>query len=238
MKPSLADLLLDYPPFAGMSAHDVEDIVSRGRVSTIAEGRAIFEQGMEAKSFFLLIEGYVRVVKTLPDGQQVIARYFPAGELIGIAPAMNLSVYPASAVAVVDCVVLAWAERLWEQFTAAYPAFATNALRLVGQRLQESQARLVDISTERAEQRIAIALLRMGDNLGTARGEGFTIDFPMSRQDVAEMTATTLHTVSRLLAGWERRGLVELGRQKIAVLSRAGLRRLAAAGPARAGKTS
>ena len=37
------------------------------------------------------------------------------------------------------------------------------------------------------------------------------IDFPISRQDVAEMTGTTLHTVSRILSAWEQQGLVEGG---------------------------
>lgn len=236
MKPSLAELLLDFPPFEGISARDVGNIVSQGRVSTVPAGRAVFEQGVEAHHFYLLVEGYVRVVRTLPDGQQVIVRYFPAGELIGIAPAMNLFVYPASAIAVVDCVVVAWPSRLWKEFSSAYPAFGINALRAVGQRLQDSQARLVEISTRRAEQRIAIALLRLGESVGTPAGEGFTIDFPLSRQDLAEMTATTLHTVSRLLAGWERMGLVESGRQRIVVVSKNGLRRLAAAEASRAGK--
>jgi CRP-like cAMP-binding protein len=43
------------------------------------------------------------------------------------------------------------------------------------------------------------------------------IDFPISRQDIAEMTGTTLHTVSRLLSAWEERGLVKSGRQQVTV---------------------
>jgi len=226
-KPSLTELLLDFPAFEGMGPPDVEKIVSRGRLAAVEAGRAVFEQELEANHFFLLVEGYVRVVKTLPDGQQVVVRYFPAGELIGIAPAMNLAVYPASAIAAVDCVLLAWPARLWKEFGDAYPMFSVNALKSVGQRLQESQQKLVEISTERAEKRIAMALLHLGDSVGTPAGEGFTLDFPMSRQDLAEMTATTLHTVSRLMSGWERQGLVELGRRKVVVLSRKGLARLA-----------
>jgi len=44
---------------------------------------------------------------------------------------------------------------------------------------------------------------------------GVEIDFPISRQDIAEMTGTTLHTVSRILSGWESQGLVDGGRQRI-----------------------
>ena len=53
------------------------------------------------------------------------------------------------------------------------------------------------------------------------------IDFPISRQDVAEMTGATLHTVSRVLSAWEDKGLVEGGRQKLVVCDAAGLKRLA-----------
>ena len=45
--------------------------------------------------------------------------------------------------------------------------------------------------------------------------QGVEIDFPISRQDVAEMTGATLHTVSRILSAWEQQGLVEGGRQRI-----------------------
>ena len=44
--------------------------------------------------------------------------------------------------------------------------------------------------------------------------EGVEIDFPISRQDIAEMTGTTLFTVGRLLSAWEARGIVKNGRQR------------------------
>lgn len=56
---------------------------------------------------------------------------------------------------------------------------------------------------------------------------GIEIDFPISRQDVAEMTGTTLHTVSRILSAWESQGLVEGGRQRIVLRDPHRLRTLA-----------
>jgi CRP/FNR family transcriptional regulator, nitrogen oxide reductase regulator len=54
-----------------------------------------------------------------------------------------------------------------------------------------------------------------GTDSRVASGIGF--DFAISRQDVAEMSGTTLHTVSRTLSAWEEQGLVEGGRQKITI---------------------
>jgi CRP-like cAMP-binding protein len=47
---------------------------------------------------------------------------------------------------------------------------------------------------------------------------GVEIDFPVSRQDIAEMTGTTLYTVSRLMSSWEERGILSGGRQHIVLL--------------------
>ena len=69
--------------------------------------------------------------------------------------------------------------------------------------------------TERVERRVARALLRLVQEAGRRVDAGVEIDFPVSRQDIAEMTGTTLYTVSRLLSSWEERGIVRSGRQRI-----------------------
>ena len=73
----------------------------------------------------------------------------------------------------------------------------------------------MEMSNEQVEQRVAHALLRLAKQAGRKVDAGVEIDFPISRQDVAEMTGTTLHTVSRILSAWEQQGLVEGGRQRI-----------------------
>ncbi|MHC2821873.1 CRP-like cAMP-binding protein [Bradyrhizobium huanghuaihaiense] len=81
--------------------------------------------------------------------------------------------------------------------------------------MQESHTRILEMSTQQVEQRIAHALLRLAKQSGKKLDQGIEIDFPISRQDIAQMTGTTLHTVSRILSGWESQGLVESGRQRI-----------------------
>ena len=69
--------------------------------------------------------------------------------------------------------------------------------------------------TEEVERRVAHTVLRLGNQSGKKEPGGIRIDFPVSKQDIAEMTGTTLHTVSRILTAWEAAGLVEGGRQKL-----------------------
>lgn len=131
---------------------------------------------------------------------------------------LGRTTYPANAVAAVDCVVLAWPSQLWSTFAASFPSFSANTYKAVGVRLQDAHARVIEMSTEQVEQRVAHALLKLIKQSGKKTEEGILIDFPISRQDVAEMTGTTLHTVSRLLSAWEDQGLVKSGRQRIVVI--------------------
>lgn len=210
-------LIAGLPPFEGMTAADLDRMLAKAKSQRIAREGAVFEQDEEAHSFFLLLDGHVRVVKTTPDGQQVIVRYISPGELMGIAHALGRTTYPATAIAVVDCVVLAWPGHLWPEFAAAFPNFGANTYKTVGSRLQDAQTRIVEMATEQVERRVAHALLRLIQQTGKKTENGILIDFPISRQDIAEMTGTTLHTVSRLLTAWEERGLVKSGRQRVTV---------------------
>jgi CRP-like cAMP-binding protein len=204
--------------FKGLDAAALDAILEGARPLRVEKDAVIFEQDGDAHSFFVLLDGKARVVKTTPDGQQVIVRYIVPGELMGIAQALGRTTYPASAVAVVDCVLLAWPGRLWSTFAAAHPSFGANTYRTIGARLDETQTQVVQMATEQVERRVAHNLLRLIRQAGRKTEDGILIDFPISRQDIAEMSGTTLHTVSRLLTAWEEKGLVKSSRQQVTVV--------------------
>ena len=212
-----SSLVAHLPLFAGFSAGISIRFLSESRSVRFAKNTAVFQQGEEAHSFFLLLHGHVRASKTTPAGEQIVVRYVAPGETFGVAKAIGLQRYPATATAVDDSVVLAWPSGTWPRLVEKFPALAANTLQTVGARLQETHTRVVEMSTQQVEQRIAHALLRLVKQSGRKVEHGLEIDFPISRQDIAQMTGTTLHTVSRTLSAWEGKGLVESRRQKIVV---------------------
>jgi len=208
-------LVEKFPLFAGLGGDELDDILGEARSARYPKNTAVFRQGEPADLFFLLLHGHVRASKTTPAGEQIVVRYVTPGEIFGVAPAIGLATYPATATAVDDSVALSWPSTAWPRLVARHPSIAANTLRTVGDRLQETHTRVIEMSTEQAERRIAHALLRLARTAGRKVDHGIEIDFPISRQDIAEMTGTTLHTVSRTLSGWEQQGLVEGGRQRI-----------------------
>lgn len=216
-------LIAGLPAFGGLSGEELDRVLASARSVRYPKDSEVFAQGEEARQFFLLLAGHIRVVQTSPEGHQVVARYINEGELFGIAVAMGRKIFPATAVAAVDCVALSWPNAVWPDLQSRFPTFGASAYQTIGSRLQDTQARIMEMSSEQVEQRIAHAILRLVTQSGRKTGEGIEIDFPITRQDIAEMTGTTLHTVSRLLSAWEDQGLVRGGRQKVIVTDPHGL---------------
>ena len=222
MPPLDRTLIAGLPPFVGMTPEGLDSVLSTARSARFEKDSAVFSQGEQARHFFLLLSGHIRVEQISSQGHQVVARYINAGELFGIAVAMGMPAYPATAVAAVESVAIAWPNRAWQDLQSL-TTFGANAYRTIGLRLGETQARVLEMSSEEVEQRVANTLLRLAKQAGRKTEEGIEIDFPISRQEIAEMTGTTLHTVSRTLSSWENQGLVRSGRQKVTVTDPHGL---------------
>jgi len=213
--------------FERMGDEDLDRLLAHATARRVPQGDAVFEQGQKAASFFLLLHGRLKVTQVTQDGQQIIVRVVHPGDLFGFAKALQRSDYPGTARAATDSVILGWPTDLWPSFVEQNPRLAVSAMQTIGQRLEEAHTRIREMSTEEVERRVAHAVLRLSRQAGRKEEDGIRIDFPISRQDIAEMTGTTLHTVSRILSAWEARGLVEGGRQKLLVRDISGLAALA-----------
>jgi CRP-like cAMP-binding protein len=203
--------------FARMSDTELDDILGTAASHHYRPSENVFEQGAAAERFYVLLHGRLRVTQVTPQGEQVVIRMVNPGDLFGIARILERTDYPGTATAVLDSVALGWPMAAWDELTSRHPALAGNAMKVIGARLQEAHARVREMSTEAVERRVGHAVLRLAQQSGRREADGIRIDFPISRQDIAEMTGSTLHTVSRILSAWEAAGIVDGGRQKLLV---------------------
>ncbi|MFV0490204.1 MAG: Crp/Fnr family transcriptional regulator [Pseudorhodobacter sp.] len=213
--------------FRHMIPEDLKQLLVNAKLCRVPKGKAVFKQGDDATSFYLLLHGRLKVTQVTPEGQQVMMRIIHPGDLFGFARALVRKDYPGTSRAAVDSIMIGWPMTDWTAMVAKNPHLAAQAMETIGERLDEAHTRLREMSTQEVERRVAHAVLRLMEKAGRHGESGTHIDFPITRQDIAEMTGTTLHTVSRLLSAWETRGLVKGGRQKLMVRDAAGVARIA-----------
>ena len=201
----------------GLPDQHVKSLIQAGHVRGVARDGFFFQQGDPASTLYVLTAGQARLVQVTPEGNQIVLRFIAVGEMFGGIAFLGDTAYPASAQAITECAALSWDGETMTGLMDRYPRLALNALQHMAERIQELQDRLREMATERVERRIANTLLRLARQTGKKTAEGVLIDLPLSRQDLAEMSGTTLYTVSRTLSRWEQEGIVEAGRERVLI---------------------
>lgn len=213
--------------FQGLPDAALTAVRASARAEQVSKDQIIFAQGGRAERAYALGEGSVRIVQTGADGGQVVIRFIGAGEMFGTIPLFTNHIFPADAVAAERSIVFSWRDADLMEILEASPRAALNLIRIIGARLAEVQDRVRELSTQGVEQRVARTILRLGKQAGRPAGGGMEIALRLRRQDLAEASGTTLHTASRLLAGWQKAGLIASHRQRLTILNLSKLQRLA-----------
>lgn len=204
--------------FAGLDPPALDHVARAAHERPLARDEVPFRQGDPAAHAYVVAWGRVRLEQQDAEGNKVVIRYLGEGEMLGTVAVLRGSPYPATPVAVEDGMLLGWSAPRLSELMASYPRIATNGFALVGARLEELQQRLAEVAHQRVERRIAATLLRLVRQAGKRGEAGVEIPFDMTREDIADLAGTTLHTVSRTLGDWEKRGLVEARRSKRLVI--------------------
>jgi CRP-like cAMP-binding protein len=213
----LIELLARSRPFRGLGAADLGAVLQAARRRGVERDTFFFYQGDPATAFYMLIEGRAKLTQVTPDGHQMLVRFVGPGEEFGVIAALSDAVYTLSAQAVDDCLAQAWDGEMLAQLMQRYPRIALNALDMVADHYRRLLDRYQELVTQRVEQRVARALLRLARQAGQRTEDGVLVGLPLSREDLAEMTGTTLYTVSRILSRWEDQDLVAAGRERVLI---------------------
>ena len=221
--PQLADTEL----FRGLAPDALAVVASHGRVQLLPRGTILFVQGKPADRGHALLSGRVRIAQSGSEGGKLLVRFVGAGETFGTVALFTDRRYPAEASAVIDSVEISWSEQTLLELIHRYPQISLNLVRVIGARLREVQERLRESATQPVGQRVANALLRLADCDSDSAAGDTLIEFPITRQDVAEMCGSTLYTVSRLLTAWEKAGYIATHRKRLSIRNLAEIRRLA-----------
>jgi CRP/FNR family transcriptional regulator, nitrogen oxide reductase regulator len=212
--------------FPGLSVKALADVASKGQVQTFPKETILFTQGSHADRSYAVITGRVRISQAGAEGSELLVRIIGPSEMFGTVAIFTDRRYPAEAVAVVDSIGISWTESVLLGLIHRYPQIALNLVRIVGERLREVQERLRELATQRVDRRLAHALLRLAGRAMTGE-QGASIDFPITRQDLASFCGTTLYTASRVLTAWEKTGCIATHRGRLRILDLAAIRRLA-----------
>ena len=216
------------PVFRKLAAADLHTIAREAVVRRYEKGQVIFEQEAPSDAFYTIASGRVKIFKMLPSGKDMILEIFGTGDPLGAVAAYDGRPFPASAVALEETVCIVIPRAAFFRLLEQHPSVVRGLMLGLTIRLVELTNRLAQLSGSRIEPRFASLFLKLAGEMGRAERGGVFIPLPLSRQELADMTGTTIETGIRIMSRWGKEDVVHTEKDGFVVLDREILEALAA----------
>ena len=208
--------------FQDLSLEEIADIDRSTTMTTCRRGKIFYMPEDTSEVLFLLKEGRVQLYRISTEGKKLVLATVGPGAVFGEMALIGQGMHNSFAEALEDCVLCVMGREQVERLLATRPRVALRLFEALGRRLKEAEARLEEIGFQNIAARLASFLLQAAEEQGSDTIVGLT------HQDLAEQIGTYRETTTQTLSRFRRKGLIDIGRKRIALLDRDGLRRVAA----------
>ena len=207
--------------FTGLSQRECAEIVACARARTFARDELLFCQGQPVRNLILLQSGSVKQTQVGESGSEVLLRMSGTGDAVHVQGESGSCSHTCSARAMEQCRAMVWEYGRLQALINDYPMIRQNISRILSGRLQELEERFREVATEKVARRLALVLVRLVKQVGKPSTQG--VEIALSREELAQMTGTTLFTISRILSKWAEQGIVTPRREAVIVNDAEGL---------------
>jgi CRP/FNR family transcriptional regulator, nitrogen oxide reductase regulator len=215
---SVEELLSHATIFRTLSLENRRRLAAVSVVCFFHRGDCIFSEDDEASSLYTVLNGRVKIVKLTPAGQEAILEVFGPGDPLGAVAAYERRPYPASAVAMEDVTCLRIESGAFFSLLEQHPSLVRSVLSGLNLRLVELTKRIAELTGGRVENRIARLLIRLSREFGRPDRGGIFIRMALTRQELADMTGTTVETCIRVMSRWTKEGVIRTDEDGFVVL--------------------
>ncbi len=211
--------------FGRLNESDLAAVLSHARVDHHPAGHLIFAKGSPGRSMMAVLRGSIKISSPSPAGREIVLAVLNDGEIFGEIALLDGGERTADATALTDCDLLVFDHRDFMPFLERRADLCIMLLRLLCQRLRQTNEHVEGALFERLESRLARALIRLaspaaGLDPGARR-------IRISQSELAGMLGAARESVNKQLHVWQREGLLQLGKRQIVVSDVSALEKMA-----------
>ncbi len=210
------NVIKNIPLFADLKDDIVQKIFNLMQKRVYKKGNIILMEEEFGDTLFVLTRGSVKITRLSDDGREVILSILGEGDFFGEMSIFDGENRSANVIALEDSEVFILKRGDFLDLLERHPKIAIVLLQEMAMRLRRSDQQIEGLSLSDAENRIAMSLLRLAEDLGVIKQGQVVIENLPYQQDIANMAGTSRETVSRMLTLLQRKGYIQKrGRQLI-----------------------
>lgn len=206
-----------YPGLAPDQVCRIRNLLIR---ETYSAHQTMFWEGDEADYLFALKSGQIKLTTSLPDGRQQILRLAMGGQLLGLELLRGRK-YSYTAEAMTEVATCKINQCDLFDVIQQNPAVSMRVIAALSEELERAETTIRDLGLKSSTELVASFLLSL---MPGCDGPNKTTSLPLSRREMAEMLGLTEETVSRVMADFARREVIETGKGCLRILNPGWLR--------------
>jgi CRP-like cAMP-binding protein len=221
------DLLRRCPLFAGLREEDLRRIRTIASLKRVGKREILFSEGEEARGFYVILSGKVKLYKVSPDGKEQILHVVSAPDAFAEAALFLEGSYPAFAEALIDSQLIFFPKRDFIQLIEKNPQLSINMIVTLSHYLKRFASLIEELSLKEVSSRIAKYLIDLSLKLSKEGRSPMAVELDLSKTQLASKLGTISETLSRTLAKMKAKGIIDVKKNRILILNRKLLEELA-----------
>jgi len=220
------DLLKRCPLFSGMKEEDLKKIVTTALPKQIKKKEILFSDGEEARGFYAILSGRIKLYKVSPEGKEQILHIVSAPDAFAEAALFLEGSYPAFAEALSDSRLLFFPKREFIHLIEKNPQLSINMIVSLSQYLKRFALLIEELSLKEVSSRIAKYFIDLSLKSVKEGKNPKELELDLSKTQLASRLGTISETFSRTLAKMKAKGIIDVKKNRILILDREALEEL------------
>ena len=197
--------------FAALDGDTLRNLLGGSLPRSYPKGQILFQHGDPADAFYVVLDGWVKVFRATPSGEEAVFGVFARGETFAEAALFLGGAYPASAEVVEDARLLcvrgpAFRDRLLQQ-----PEICLSMLSAMSRHLHQIVGQVEHLQTRSSAQRLADFLL----GLCPVQEGSAVVTLPYDKSLIASRLGMKPESLSRALSRLRELGVTTDGNRVV-----------------------
>lgn len=215
------------PLFAGLKEEDLKKIKAVASLKRVGKKQILFSDGEEARGFYVVLSGKVKLFKMSPEGKEQILHVVSAPEAFAEAALFLEGNYPAFAETLTDSQLLFFPKRDFIQLIEQNPRLSINMIASLSHFLRKFACLIEELSLKEVSARIAKYLIDLSLKSAKEGRNPREVDLDLNKGQLASKLGTISETLSRSLSKMKAKKIIDVKKNRILILNREGLEAVA-----------
>lgn len=190
-----------------------EEVSQFGQLKKFSTGSVILQEDSYIKAIPLVLKGSLKVMRTDPQGHEILLYYITAGEscIMSFLGGIHNETSKIKAIVEEEAEILFIPVDKASEWVKKFPEWSDFIFRLYHKRFEELLTAVNAIAFQKLDSRL-LQLLKQKSDLYKSK------ELSITHQQLADELGTAREAVSRVIKQMENEGLVKLARNKITIL--------------------